>query len=81
LTDLKQTIERNIVQRTGGRVRALEIVVAGDRIGIRGWVANYHLKQLIIQGLRDALGPAGPMHIDLDVQVNVRVPRSSTEPT
>jgi hypothetical protein len=48
----------------------LEVEVVGDRVVIRGFAPCYYLKQLLLQGVFDVLGPAGAAQIELDVEVD-----------
>jgi hypothetical protein len=47
----------------------LEVEVIGDTVFIRGRVATYYFKQLALQGALEALGSAGAMRIEHDVEV------------
>jgi hypothetical protein len=66
---LAQTIKRQVMQRTAGRIQMLDVEVSGDRIVIRGWVSCYHLKQLALQGVLDALGSPPRTKVELNVHV------------
>lgn len=48
-------IERGIVSRTFGRVRDLQVELAGQVVVLRGKVANYYTKQLAQHGALDLL--------------------------
>jgi hypothetical protein len=67
--ELEETLKHEIVQRTGGRIHALEVEVSGDRVVLRGCVASYYLKQLALQGVLDRIGAAGATRIELNIQV------------
>jgi hypothetical protein len=69
--EFEQAINRRIAQRTGGGIRGLVVEVLSDRIGVRGRAASFHMKQLAIQGVLDAIGPLGTNQIELDVHVVV----------
>jgi hypothetical protein len=77
--DLKQLIERQIVERTGGRIQELAVAVSGDRVLIRGRAATFHLKQLAIQGVIDAIGSCVASQLQLEVQVSVTLSKSDAE--
>lgn len=48
-------IERGVVRRTFGRVRDLQVELAGQVVVLRGKVATYYTKQLAQHGALDAL--------------------------
>jgi len=64
------TIKEQIVQRTGGRIRLLEVETTENRVIVRGWAPSYYLKQLALRGARDVLGSTGAMRIELNVEVS-----------
>jgi hypothetical protein len=66
---LEQAIRRSIVQRTGRRIPALQVQVTEGCVVIRGHAASFHLKQLALEGLVEAIGSVGAMQIQFDVQV------------
>lgn len=73
---LADSIERNIRNRTGGRVRRLRIEVADGRIVVRGSAASYHVKQLALQAVLDTAKPAGawPVRLEIHVRSGARQP-------
>jgi hypothetical protein len=72
LADLEMAIKRRIAQRTAGRIRALAVSVEADRIEIRGQAASFHLKQLAIQGLLEAIQLCdNAPSLEIDVRVTV----------
>lgn len=54
---LLELVTQRVADRTGRRVRNLEIEIAtgGDRVVLRGRTGSYHVKQLAQQGVREAL--------------------------
>jgi hypothetical protein len=70
IADLAHAIERQIVQRTWGRVHRLEVEVTDDRIVVHGYTQSYHGKQLALEGARDVVGNSA--HVELDVEVGPR---------
>jgi hypothetical protein len=76
--ELEQAIERQIVQRTWGRVKALEVKVTDNQVVVRGRAASYYLEQLTLRGILDVIGSAGAMRIELNIQVN-SPPKSAGE--
>jgi hypothetical protein len=71
-TALVQAIKRRIMVRTWGRIQSLGVEQMGGGILIRGWAPCYYFKQLALQGVRDVIGSARAIRIEL----NVRVPGS-----
>lgn len=53
--DSVDPIVLRVQSRTHGRVRDLRVERIGEQVVLRGWVANYHTKQLALQGALDAL--------------------------
>ena len=73
-----QTIERQIVQRTWGRIHRLEVEVIDDRVIVHGCTSTYHSKQLALEGVLDVLGSTRSTQIELDIHVDASVPTCST---
>jgi hypothetical protein len=67
LAALEQAIKLQILERTGGRIRSLEVKVADNRVAVHGCVVCYYLKQLALQGVHDVLGSRAAMGIDLNL--------------
>ena len=65
----ERAIRDEIVRRTGGRVRMLEVRVNGERVAVRGWTSCYYLKQLAIQAVLAVVCSGPPMRVDLNVLV------------
>jgi hypothetical protein len=83
--ELEQTLERHIAQRTWGRLRALRVEVTENRVIVRGSTQWYYVKQLAIQAVLEALGPASRLPFEVDIEVatngplrNVRCSMTST---
>jgi hypothetical protein len=66
---VERAIERQIVQRTGGRIHALEVKVSHNLVVVRGRVPSYYVEQLALRGVLDVTEPAGAMLIALKIQV------------
>lgn len=64
--ELKVALERQIVQRTWGRIHRLAVEVTADRIVIRGWTSSYYVKQLALVAVREVVEA---MPVELDIQV------------
>jgi hypothetical protein len=75
---LERAIERQIVQRTWGRIQALQVEVTDNRVIIRGRAPSYYVGQLALQGVLDLIDPAGAFRVELNVQV-VSPPKSARE--
>lgn len=79
-TDLQimSELERNIIcaieKRTARQIRDLRVETRDDRLVVTGIVASYYLKQLVLQAILDAVGPAAQFCIDLKVQVIPHLP-------
>jgi hypothetical protein len=72
---MEQNIERQIVQRTWGRVHRLRVEVKDDRVVVHGCTSSYYLKQLALEGVRDVLGGTDPAEVQLDIDVARVAPR------
>ena len=66
---LERAIERRIMQRTWGRIQALEVKVSHNLVVVRGRAPSYYVEQLALQGVLDLVGPAEAMRIQLNIQV------------
>ena len=76
MLDLEQLIERQIVQRTWGRIHRLQIEIIDGRVIVHGYTHSYHSKQLAIDGVLDVVGSEGAGRVELDIQV-AAIPRSA----
>ena len=74
---LGRAIERQVMQRTWGRIQALDVKVSHDLVIVRGRAPSYYVKQLALQGVLDVTEPAGETRIELNIQV--ASPRSGPE--
>ena len=74
---LERAIERQVMQRTWGRIQALEVKVSHDLVIVRGRAPSYYVEQLALQGVLDLIESAGTMRIELNIQV--ASPRSGPE--
>src|SRR6516162_10360848 len=74
---LERAIERQVMQRTWGRIQALEVKVSHDLVIVRGRAPSYYFEQLALQGVLDLIESAGTMRIELNIQV--ASPRSGPE--
>jgi hypothetical protein len=67
--DFAQTVEREIVQRTWGRIHQLQVEVSGDRLHVHGYTPSYYVKQLAIQAVLEKQESFGSPPVDVDIQV------------
>ena len=74
---LERAIERQVMQRTWGRIQALEVKVSHDLVIVRGRAPSYYVEQLALQGVLDLIESASTMRIELNIQV--ASPRSGPE--
>src|SRR5262245_8954528 len=66
---LERAIENQVMQRTWGRIRALEVEVPDNRVIVRGRAPSYYVEQLALRGVLDVTESAGAMRIELNIQV------------
>jgi hypothetical protein len=66
---LERAIERQIMQRTWGRIQALEVKVSNSLVVVRGRAPSYYVEQLALQGVLDVIESAGAMRIELNIRV------------
>jgi hypothetical protein len=60
-------VHRHIDLRTGGRIRNLQVAVAGNRVTIAGLAPSYYAKQLALQAARESLGQGARVALDIEV--------------
>jgi hypothetical protein len=75
---LERAIQRQIMERTWGRIQALEVKVTDNLVVVRGRAPSYYVEQLALQGILDVIQSAGAMRIELNIQVG-SPPKSSPE--
>jgi hypothetical protein len=66
---LERTIECQVRQRTWERIQGLEVRVSRSLVVVRGRAPSYYVEQLALQGVLDVIESAGPMRIELSIQV------------
>jgi hypothetical protein len=71
-TDLAQTLEAGIRQRTGRHIRGLRVEVHEGQVAVLGTAPSYYEKQLAIQACLEQLATLAP--ICLAVKINVAAP-------
>jgi hypothetical protein len=72
---LIQALERQIVQRTWGRLHQLAVEQIEGRLIVRGCAPSYYVKQLTIQAVLETLAAAGALTRELTVDIRVLTPR------
>jgi hypothetical protein len=66
---LQALLERRIAERTGGRVRQLQVDVTDDRVHVQGHTSTYYFKQLAIQAILELRGVTEPRQVVVDIEV------------
>jgi len=64
--ELERTLEREIVQRTWGRIRQLRVELRDGQLVVCGYTSSYYAKQLALAAVREVYS-SDP--VDLDIQV------------
>jgi len=67
---LERAIERQVRQRTWGRIQALQVKVSNNLVVVRGRAPSYYVEQLALQGVLDLVESPGAMRIELNIQVS-----------
>jgi len=71
--ELLWNLERQIVQRTLGRVRDLHVETQDNRVVVRGFTPSYFVKQLAIQASLEVLDlEHTPRELDIQLDVLTR---------
>ncbi len=71
--ELLWNLERQIVQRTLGRVRDLQLETKDNRVVVRGFTPSYFMKQLAIQAALEVLDlEQTPRELDIQLDVMPR---------
>jgi hypothetical protein len=78
---LVQAIKDRILNRTGGRMRALAIELTDCGLVVRGSAPCYHVKQLALQGVFDVLNSVHQTKIGCSLEVVVPPPVSKEDQT
>jgi hypothetical protein len=73
----ERATDRQVMQRTWGRIQALQVKVSHDLVIVRGRAPSYYVEQLALQGVLDLIESASTMRIELNIQV--ASPRSGPE--
>ena len=67
--ELEQAIERQILQKTWGRVSRLQVNVLDHRVVVHGRTATYYAKQLALEAALEAIGSCDDTAVELDIHV------------
>ncbi|MBI1902527.1 MAG: hypothetical protein HYS13_15610 [Planctomycetia bacterium] len=62
-----ETIERQIVERTSGRIRGLRVELSDGCLIVHGFASSYYIKQLALHAAREMIN--GTLAVNLDVQI------------
>ncbi len=68
--DLAWALERQIHQRTSGRVRQLSVATSSGSVNVRGRSPSYHVKQLAIQAVLDLVPRFAPLPFAVNIEVS-----------
>ena len=68
-TDLRQTIEANIVRNTWGRIHRLEVEATADLVVVRGCAPSYYVKQLAIQAVLESIAVPDAPVVEMAIDV------------
>jgi hypothetical protein len=71
--ELAQAIERQIVQRTWGRIHRLQVEVIDDRVVVHGCTQTYYSKQLALEGVLDVIDDLTRVELDIHVATVPRI--------
>jgi carbon storage regulator len=76
--DLCSMLAHRIAQRTGGRIRSLQVDRVDDRIVVSGRTSTYHAQQLACAAADELLGRPGSRQDDVhfDIQVTPPAPQN-----
>src|SRR5262245_10332802 len=66
---LQGLIEREIAQRTWGRVYELQVDLLNDCLIVRGRTGSYYAKQLALEAVLSVIGSAAFDEIELNIEV------------
>jgi hypothetical protein len=64
-----EAVERQIRNRTWGRIRRLHVEWKGNRVVVQGSAPTYYVKQLALQAVRE-LDREVPVDLDIEVGEN-----------
>jgi len=68
--ELSRALEREIVQRTWGRIHRLRVERVNERWIVQGWTSSYYVKQLAWLAVHDVLEATGlSFNCEVDIEV------------
>jgi hypothetical protein len=70
-TDLEERLERQIQQRTFGRVRQIRVEATPEHVVVRGCASSYYVVQLVVLAVREVM-PTTPVILDIQVEPGAR---------
>ncbi len=74
--ELAGVLERQIAQRTWGRIHRLRIEQVNDRVVVQGWTSSYYVKQLALLAVHEVLEATSvAVACDVDIEVGAGDPR------
>jgi hypothetical protein len=62
--ELERALEREIVRRTWGRIRQVQVQLTKGRVTVRGYTSSYYAKQLALAAVREVY-PSDPVDLDI----------------
>lgn len=68
-SDLKKTLERQIVLGTWGRIHNLGVRIEKNRIVVTGRTPSHYIKQLALQSVFDVVGRTETTEVQCDITV------------
>jgi hypothetical protein len=71
--ELGERIRQRVAQHTCIRIDTLHVEVVAGRVVVGACVPTFYLKQLLLRGVLDALGPGGVDRLDFEVQVRPEI--------
>ncbi len=80
LGDREGRLECAIARRTDGRIRDLRVEVCAERIIVCGCAESYHVKQLVVAALREAIEASKSHSLRIEAEIEVCGDCESTIP-
>jgi hypothetical protein len=68
---VERSLENHIKQRTGRRLRHLQVAKVGQRIVMQGISPSYYVKQLALQAVRDLHSVLESQGLDVQDEIDV----------
>jgi hypothetical protein len=80
LGDINGRLECAIARRTGGRIRDLRVEVCAGRIIVCGCAESYHVRQLVVAAVHDAIEASKSKSLRIEAEIEVCGDCQSTIP-